>query len=224
MKKILLGLVALFCALSIHAQETESETTTAVEWNDNSFLSFDISTPLLGKAARYNIGYVHHLKNRWKVGMHVGYGNESINFLETNENMTLFEVRPAVYYFTNPERKSPIYYGVELYYVNQQDTRVNGDYNAEGPEGSFAYDRADFKREKYGLNLTFGVVMNLTEKLKLNFFYGMGPRVRQISYTNAVNLRPTDGGDNFIYRSGSEREGYSLGLDANLGLKLFYKL
>jgi hypothetical protein len=222
MKKIFLSLAALFFAMSIHGQETEA--TTLVQWDESSFLSFDISTPLLGNAARYNLGYVHHLKNRWKVGMHLGYGNESINPLETNENSKWFELRPALYYFTNPERKSPIYYGVELYYVNQQDTRLNGDYNADGPQGSLAYDRADFKREKYGLNFTFGVVMNLSEKLKLNFFYGMGPRVRQIAYSNAVNLRPVDDSDNFIFTPGSEREGYALGLDFNVGLKLFYKI
>lgn len=223
MKKYYLGLMTLFCTLSIYAQETETDTT--VDWDESSFVSFDISTPiLLGDASRYNVGFVHHLKKRWKVGMHVGYGNESISIHETNIDFKLFEVRPALYYFTHPERKSPLYYGVELYYVNQQDTRLNGDYNADGPAGSFAYDRADFKREKYGLNITFGVITNITEKLKLNFFYGMGPRVRQITYSNAINLRPSDGSDNFLFTRGSEFEGYSLGLDVNLGVKLFYKI
>jgi len=223
MKKIFLGLLALFYALSIHAQETKIDTTAAVEWDESSFVSFDVSTPILGNA-RYNLGYVQHLKNRWKVGVHLGYGNASIVVADVNENLELFEVRPTLYYFTNPERKSQIYYGIELYYLNQQDTRLNGDYNADGPGGSFAYDRADFKREKYGLNLTFGVLMNLTEKLKLNFFYGMGPRVRHISYSNIVNQRPTENNEDWFYTRGSEFEGYALGLDLNVGLKLFYKI
>lgn len=223
MKNAFLILLVFLSVASTHAQETATEIKTV--WDESSYFSFDISTPIvLGDASRYNLGYVHHLKDRWKVGMHLGYGNESISLYETNENMKLFEVRPTIYYFTNPERKSPIYYGVELYYVNQQDTRVNGDYNAEGPGGNIAYDRADFKREKYGLNLTFGVVTNITDKLKLNFFYGMGPRVRQNTYSNLVGQRPSGGNNDYFIIRGSEFEGYSLGLDINLGLKLFYVL
>ncbi|MEQ3654629.1 MAG: hypothetical protein ABNH00_02080 [Dokdonia sp.] len=225
MKKYLFLVATLWCTV-LWAQHSERLLSDSLVWDTHSYISFDLSSPLLlGETSRYNIGYIHHLKDRWKVGAHLGYGNEDINLNESEEDYRFFEVRPTLYYFTNPERNAPIYYGLELYYVNQQETRLSGEFLPEDGGVLQNYDRAQFQREKYGLNFTFGVITNITNRLKINFFYGMGPRIRQNSYTNIVNQRPAqfEDEDGWIV-SGSRFEGYALGLDINAGIKLFYRM
>lgn len=225
MKNYLFLVAMLWCTM-LWAQENKPPVSDSLAWDTNSFISFDISSPiLLGETSRYNIGYIHHLKDRWKIGGHIGYSNESISLSDSEQDYRFFELRPALYYFTNPERNAPIYYGLELYYVNQQETRFSGQFTPENGGVLQAYDRANFKREKFGLNITFGVIANLTNRLKLNVFYGMGPRIRQIGYTNIVNQRPAQfEDDNGWFVSGSRFEGYALGLDFNAGIKLLYRI
>ena len=73
MKKLLLLIV--LCITTISFGQNEDEKPDYPNAN-NSYLSFDLSTPINIVAPRYRFGYIHSLNESWRIGADIGFGSE----------------------------------------------------------------------------------------------------------------------------------------------------
>lgn len=177
-------------------------------------------------APRLRIGYIQHLAPHWKAGFDMGYGTKSLAFLTSDTNVgtdySLWEIRPELHYIFNPEAKTLKYLSVELFYIDQDHVFENGDYTSENNR-NFRYDRADFKRQKYGMHFKFGLFLDIGKRAGFNFFGGIGFRVADKKYDNVVNARQDDIFKEW-FNGPYEVEGKTFRVNPSLGIKFYYKL
>ncbi|MGK0385911.1 MAG: hypothetical protein ACI849_000516, partial [Patiriisocius sp.] len=92
------------------------------------------------------------------------------------------------------------------------------------------YDRADYQRKKYGAHFKFGVFIPFghANRVGINVFTGVGFRVKENLFTNIQNPVSSNGdfyeNDDWFWNPYYRIEGRTLGFNATLGFKLFYKL
>ncbi|QCX02217.1 hypothetical protein FGM00_19620 [Aggregatimonas sangjinii] len=219
MKRSIFYLLVLLLGAQMFSQKAD----TNPDFNTNSYISIN-PLPLADPfTPRLRVGYVQHIKNRIKVGVDIGYGNDvHKRNQEAGESYRLWELRPEVYYVLKPEAKTIKYISAEFFYINQENRFVNGDYEREDGV-DIDYDSADYERQKYGMHLKFGLFLDIGKRLGFNFYGGVGFRFRNNEYTNVVN--PQEGNVIREWYVGSEvEEGSDFRLNPSLGFKFYYKL
>lgn len=223
MKKLLylLLLVSSIGMGQTEMQVTSDVTTTAVDYiTFNPLASVDFTTP------RYTFGYVRTLNERWKAGIHAGYGSDAISFRfgldDDRKNYSLFEIRPEVYYVLEQRRKATPYLSFELQYLQHKERFLDDYYLADNRYNRVEYTQADLTRNKYAATLKFGSFFDLGGKIGLNAFYGIGVRTRDNSFDRIIN--PTfnpDAGDD-AYFSGIQdyyrKKGSVFGVNVVIGI------
>lgn len=91
----------------------------------------------------------------------------------------------------------------------------------EQGESDIRYDKADYLRQKYGLNLKAGILVASTRRIGLDVYTGIGLRIRNNQYSNLVNPREEEGDFREMDLSSYLlEEGSSLGFNLAVGLKL----
>ncbi len=228
MKKFILPI--LFCVATLTFGQNESEKIDYPN-ADKSYLSFDLSTPINFVAPRYRFGYIHSLSENWRIGADIGFGSELTTWKlivdDDNDNYLLVEGRFELYHIVNPTKRVNIYISGEAYIIHHEEVYYNGEYETEDQGLYIYYDRADFKRKKYGFNLKFGVMVPFGDKVGMNAYIGFGPRIRDVTFSNIVN--PNEFYDYYDDESAwwdlqYKEEGTDLGFNFALGLKFFFVL
>jgi len=195
MKKLNAFALVLFLLLNCFSTKAQEEETP----KKAGFITFNMTSPLLSYAPRWDVGYYRHLNERWLLGVEVGYGNygSAINFKMDYEviekDYQLFEIRPEVIYIMTPNRKSKRFFSGELYYISHTDHFTTDSYEA----GNYRYrfEQADYKRIKYGVNLNYGMIINFTKNFGIIPKIGFGWRFRDVKYSNQVGLVESLNGD-----------------------------
>jgi len=197
------------------------------EENKNSYITLSLWPIADPYAPRFRAGYIQHVSAHWKVGLDLGLGTENTSLIPKTNNIgidyQLWEVRPEFYYVFNPSAKTLKYLSAELFYIDQQHVFVDGDYSPEDSAVDFRFDRADFDRQKYGMHIKFGLLLNLGKHLGFNFYGGLGFRIADKQYSNFINREEAD-----IFRewfsSPYTNEGSDFLPNPSLGIKFYYKL
>ncbi len=223
---IFISLAILLSTLTLNAQENVSIEDSPAKLE--SFFTFDVFSSLNTYSPRWRVGFIRDIDPKWKVGLNLGYGNKNISYTyfadKFEEDYKLWEIRPELYYVRKRSQKATTYASFELYYINHKDVFHNSSYiPVEG--GCLSYDRADYLRQKYGFNVNIGTFSNLGRKLGLNFYTGIGLKIRNNSFSDIINPESTeclerDMYDDFEYR---QKEGLRAGFNFSIGLKLFLK-
>ena len=227
LRKIFISLTIILSILNLNAQENVNIKDSHTK-NESCF-TFDIFSSLNKDSPRWRVGYVRDIDSKWKVGLNLGYGNKNISYTQYIDEMfekdyKLWEIRPELYYVMKRSEKATAYGSFELFYINHKDVFHNSSYiPVEG--GCFSYDQADYLRQKYGFNVNIGTFSNLGRKLGLNFYTGVGLKIRNNSFSDIINPEPSecferDMYDDFEYR---QKEGLKAGFNFSIGLKLFLK-
>ncbi|MDT0555092.1 hypothetical protein [Patiriisocius hiemis] len=226
MKKVVFILIA-FVSLSCYAQKENIVTDTLQK---ESYILLNITTPLDPIAPRYRMGYVSQVTPNWRVGLALGYGNNEINAFGNDgrieEDYTLWEVRPQVYYMFEPSNKKRPYFSGELFYINHTDNFSDTFYIPENNENDIIrYDNIDYKRQKYGVNFKFGFMFKLIGEFGLDTYIGTGIRVRTVSFSNVINPRIDENFDDELGFGNSyfREEGTVVGVNFTFGANLFYR-
>lgn len=223
MKYFKIGLLFLISHLYVSAQSSNAQETLT---SNNSYITFNPTTIADPFAPRLRAGYIQNLSTKWKIGAEMGYGNKGMTFLTSDVNTgieySLWEIRPEVFYILNPERKTVKYFSAELFYINQSNVFVDGDFrDASGTD--FDFDRANFTRQKYGLHLKYGLFLDIGKRMGLNFFGGLGFRYKNNTYSNVIN--PVENSRNReLFLSPHDVDGNGVNVNLSLGLKLYYKI
>lgn len=215
MKKILLLFFILTLSNQFSAQSEDYKSIITV----STFSPF--------RDQRYNVGYIQKLSERWWIGVEIAYGADGLtpisigNFEGKNR---IFEIRPEVFYSLSPQSRLKHFVSAEVFYLNQSGKGVSGNYYERNDDYYF-FDSADYRREKYGLNINYAILLH-RETSWFGFMpkIGFGIRQRNISYSNMIGKvtgDPPIDGLPFDYQL--NREGSNLGLNFNIDMKLIFK-
>ena len=229
MKIALLPLLFVF-SITLFAQNenTSDEFPNAKA----SYLTFDLATPVDPIAPRFRVGYIQSLNKELRISVDLGYGNESTTVrmynIDDSDNYRLVEARTEVYYIFNPTKKVNHYISGELYFVQHREDIRDDFYKINNSNIRVRYDFAEYEREKYGFNLKYGVMIPFGTKVGMNIYVGAGPRYRNVSFSNIINLDEYeyhDDDDDWEFFVGHYRkEGKRYGFNLAFGFKLFYRL
>jgi hypothetical protein len=227
MKRFILPI--LFSVSTLIFAQNENEKTDFPN-ADNSYLSFDLTTPIDFITPRYRFGYIHSLNQNWRIGVDLGIASDWATWVQVEdtdtENYFLVEARFEFYHILNPTRRVNTYISGETYFIHHEEDYYNSEFESDDQGITIRYDRADFKRKKYGFNLKFGVMIPFGNRVGMNAYIGAGPRVRNVTFSNVVN--PIESFDNYDddgwWDPQYKEEGTELGFNFALGFKFFYVL
>ena len=194
--------------------------------NNESYFTIDLISPFYINqevfTPRWRLGYIKNLNSKYKIGIDFGYGNKSISVISADDKYKLWEIRPELYYILNPERKTLKYFALELFYLNQNQKFTSETYLSE-TDGYLRYDSADYKRNKFGVIPKFGMFINISNRIGLNIYTGIGIKIRNNDYSNVLNAEEIIDFQEHISPYFRE-EGTQLGIEFSLGLKLYYRI
>uniref|UniRef100_UPI00404AEEA8 hypothetical protein n=1 Tax=Flavobacterium sp. TaxID=239 RepID=UPI00404AEEA8 len=224
---LLIVLLILFGSHSFAQEKIEREF--------NSIITFSSFSPIVNYAPRWNLGYIRKIDKRYWLGLELGYGSKdiSVNFAEDGgwikNDYKIFEIKPELYFDLRPNSKLKHLLSVEFQYVNHTDKFNNSWYFDLNDKTYYNYDFADYKRIKYGINVNYNLIFNITKNLSLMPKIGIGYRKRDVQYSNIVNRIE----DEFFEKEGFvapdvngflRDNGDIGGFNFNLDLRIIYKL
>ena len=230
MLRFLQRIVSITCFLVLVFQITQvNGQNDSIKSSNDSYISFDLTTLLDSRAPRLRASYFKDINSHWKIGTAVGYGNRGLSFFAGNNNSDriqddykLWEVRPEIIWIENPEDEDKRYLSLELFYVNHTDVLLQGEFRQDGL--IVPYNSVDYQRQKYGLNIKYGFILDINDRLSFNLYSGLGFRIRNNVFKNA------DISDDFFSRNifggikYREQGGSDFNYNFPLGLKLLYRL
>mgnify|MGYP000851672461 FL=1 len=227
-KNFLLFLFVIGFGKFISAQEKSSDERKNVI--TFSVLSAALSPP------RWTFGYIYKLNERYWIGSEIGYGSyHSIPLshkpkYKINEDYQLFEIRPEFFINLSENKRVKHLISSEFFYIHHTDHLENGEFYRKDDQNFsylYSYDTADYKREKYGINLNYNVFIQLHKGLILMPKVGLGVKNRNVKYSNITNLESVDTRIFDYFMSGLEnhykKEGSSTDFNLNLNFKIGYQ-
>lgn len=221
MKKLLI--TVLLFPLGILAQKDKD-----IEPRNESFITTDFVSPFYFhystnfSTPRWRIGFIRNINEKTKIGIDVGYGNVNNSIIITGDKYSLWEIRPEYFRIINPKRKTLKYFALEAFYINQNEKFITQSFFNEQND-YMTFDRADYNRQKIGIIPKFGMFINLSNRIGLNLYTGVGVNYRMNKYRNFVNLREREFDEEHFtpyYRNA----GNKIGIEFTLGMKLYYRI
>jgi hypothetical protein len=222
---LLIVLLILFGSHSFAQEKIEREF--------NSIITFSSFSPIVNYAPRWNLGYIRKIDKRYWLGLELGYGSKdiSVNFAEDGgwikNDYKIYEIKPELYFDLRPNSKLKHLLSVEFQYVNHTDKFNNSWYFDLNDKTYYNYDFADYKRIKYGINVNYNLILNITKNLALMPKIGIGYRKRDVQYSNIVNRIEDEffEEEGFVDVNGFLRDNGDIGgFNFNLDLRIIYKL
>lgn len=134
---------------------------------------------------RYRIGLEYISDKQLGYTVDIGYGNHTLNrwrFSDKNRVYSLFEIRPEIKYLFLRHRNHFLYGAIEGFYINENKILGSGHYQRENADFEIRFDRAKFRRQKYGARLKLGLNLSVFERFSLDVYGGFGVAHRNISY------------------------------------------
>jgi hypothetical protein len=223
-------LMLIFNTSLLTAQRSEKGSTI----NASSYITFNLLSSANPFNPRYRIGYIQNINSKWKLGLDVGFGTRKLswstsgfitNYLTSfggaiEDDYRLWEIRPELYYILNPDKNTIQYVSTELFYIHHHDV-YNTDY-IDQKNGEFSYyERANFLRQKYGLNINYGMIIKPWKRLGINLYTGLGFRLRNNTFTDVINPIPWHD-PREVAVDYNEHEGLISGFNFSAGFKLYY--
>ena len=165
----------------------------------NGFVGIDIYPVNPYTAApRWTVGYHHRINERYFAGLKFGYADDAlINNIWYNaldENYHSFYISGELIYLVKPlaipEDKGhwKMFFFSDMYYISHKETLINKDYIPENTDEYISFERADYEREKYGINLGTGFFIPIYNSIYLIPKAGIGPSIRNVQFENISGI------------------------------------
>lgn len=129
-------------------------------------------------------------------------------------------------------KTSPFYIGIQIgYIVRKFDNLKSGNYfiNSGFNSDSYSYSSASIKSNVFISTLQTGIISNISRKMKVEIFGGIGVRNINTNYSNIINNNkntnyayPKCG--SFISNDAYLFNGFVKALQINFGIRLLYKI
>lgn len=170
----------------------------------------------------FRAGFKIFTFNKLSLGSDFGYG-EDFMYYNDNEvsNYSYLSFRPELDFSIIRNKEHNLYIGLEYYYYNKENTIQNHSiYLIDG--SSIFFKKADYIKQKEGLNLKLGLTIYTKSHFLLDFYTGFGYRQKFSEYTNIVN------GTYYSYQTcefcAIEKIGFIQGTNFSLGAKIGFYL
>lgn len=138
------------------------------------------------------IGVERVTGGRWSYGLSAGVGDSPVTtMLMSNDRRTgykLWEIRPELKFYLLQREDMGWYLAAEGLYVNSSYTSGSSYYILSWSE-KVAFDKAEFRKEKFGGISKMGVKFLVGRKLTLDLFSGLGMARTHVSYSDVENPR-----------------------------------
>ncbi|SDL53206.1 hypothetical protein SAMN05421823_106256 [Catalinimonas alkaloidigena] len=163
---------------------------------------------------------------RWGVALDVGTGHGlTARGMGVASSYHFLEIRPQVKYYVPNSTSYPtrMYVGLEGFALQSRATLHDGQYERwEGRhyEGMIAFERADYHRQKWGVQALVGVQYTWA-RLRVDGYTGVGFRQRQTTFGHVLGPREEAAVNDFDVL-GHDRSGRAAGLNLALGVKVGY--
>ena len=157
-----------------------------------TYLTANIITPINPQSARWRMGLITSVHDRWMIGLDVAYANENIVPVTPRgfEHYRLYDVRPEVYYIMSSTTRTKQYGSVSLCYLNQSGLIMNGYYPTDGlQETKIAFDQAEYRRIKHAIHFKVGLIDQFWRRLGFNAYFGGGLLTQIKTLGQIVNPR-----------------------------------
>lgn len=218
----------ILCLLLLLPIGIFAQTTKSIEPRKENYITTDVFSTFFihyhGSyfTPRYRLGYIKNMAESTKIGIDIGYGNANSSLLKTGDAYALWEIRPEYYHIINPNRKTLQYFSLELFYIHQKEVFTTQSFFSDENE-YLTFDKANYKRHKMGMIAKYGMFVNISNRIGLNWYTGIGLNYRINNYNNFENLRPK------IYEEEHftpyyRKEGTKLGAEFTIGMKLYYRI
>lgn len=225
MKKILITSLLCLSLFQTQAQEQQIE--------NKNMIYFDIA-PLIVKPSRVTFGYMRNINDRIFVGGEIGYslfdGLGRMN--EKSEGYEQIQYRFEVGYILSPTWRVHHFMSLDFQHINHTETLYDGYFEGEnknqnGGEVYYDYDRVNYARLKNTFNINYGVFVYFNENKSVGVApkIGLGVKIVDVEFTEAVNLRENsnNGWDIFNFGNRYEREGSDVLPNVNFQVRFFFK-
>ncbi len=211
------------CAQTKRSTEPKNESYITTDLFSPFYIQGNLNGFINSGTPRWRVGYVKTLNPKAKIGLDIGYGSTNNSVIQTFDNYSLWEIRPEYYHIITYKRKTLKYVSLELFYLTQNEKFETQSFFSEQQRESFSFDNADYNRQKFGIIPKFGMLIKLSNKIRLNWYTGIGLNYRINTYSNFVNLTAIPFNEEHFppyYRN----EGTRIGAEFTAGLKLYYKI
>lgn len=138
------------------------------------------------------IGVERMTGSRWSYGLSAGVGNNPITTLlmkdDRRTNYQLWEIRPEIKFYLLQREDMGWYLAAEGLYVNSSYI-AGSSYYILSFDQKVVFDKAEFRKEKFGGINKMGVKFLVGRKLTLDLFSGLGLARTHVSYSDVENPR-----------------------------------
>lgn len=225
---VLLIFYACIQSLFCHSQETEK----------SFYVSSSLLTPTASQVPRWSFGAIYELNKKWLIGVDFEYGNYSLLFPGQKESTYIdlgyqsWLIQPQVYRVIKQSNSVTKYLSVDVFFTGHRDEFYDADkkenrYYLERGE-RIIYDEAKYHRTKVGLNLNYGVFMNISKRIGLDMSTGIGVRSLKVTYSDVINSESIGSGGDAGIRLGTnyymQLRGKHTSVNFNADLKAYYRL
>lgn len=221
-------LILGFIVISSLAQ-SQKEKSEEVISQKNHTITVNVLSPTVFLTPRIAVGYYYKLNSTYKVGLEIGYGNNSIDLYEGNQlssnQYRSYHIKPEIFYILNSERKSPKFISLDAEFVRHTDFDARTTvYNYDSNQ-SYYYENADYTRTKISINANYGMFVYFNSEKTFGMMpkIGIGMKYRSVSYDNQTysvmvieDERHTD------WYSSYYNEGKNVAFHFQIGLNLHF--
>lgn len=195
-----------------------------------SSVSFDVTSPFTPYASRIRMGYQQRLTDGVLMGLELGKSFQN-DFSETSylDDFNLFEARLNLNVGQYVWGRKKVYWGGELYLVQNQRYLENSSYYEASAEVVTQYQSAEWTRVKTGANLFYGILMPLSNHLMVDVYAGVGLRYRKNEFNNLTGIvvetyDPWEaGGLDYLNPAFGEGEDFGANFTAGVRLRWSFK-
>jgi hypothetical protein len=219
----------LFLTTIIFGQEGNTKS-------QNSIVTVSLLSPTYSYVPRWNIGYIRKIDQRLWAGIEIGYGNfkSSIGIAAGSDEFIynkykLFEIRPEIFYDLRPKSKLKYLLSAEIFFISHTDVLKNNWYYNTTSYLHYTFESAEYKRKKYGVNINYTMILNISKRIALSPKIGFGFKYRNVKFSNLLNAAQTTydyeqdnwtpSGNDYIKDSGTANN-----VNFNFDIKLAYRL
>ncbi|MCF6241100.1 MAG: PorT family protein [Bacteroidales bacterium] len=181
---------------------------------------------LIDYTPRWRIGFLYYNGAHWSYNLGLGLGNHKLNKQRADDMSLSYdylfsEIRPEIKYYFHPKKYFRYYVSGEVFAIFMFDTKTNAYYHKKNANLIVYYDRAEFYKQKYGLNIKNGIELIAWSFLRFDFYLGLGIAYRNISYKNVIN--PNEG-EYYVFEEwwghAYKYEGQKINPNLTLGLNI----
>lgn len=187
---------------------------------------------LINSSPRFRFGIEYNVGSKLGYSLEIGAVKSFLNQGIVKNwsggiDYSFFELRPEIkyYFYKAADNFSSFYGATELFFIHKKDVLEHDHYYPGSSDAIIHYDKANYKKVKYGINIKGGIKQLFFKRFDLDLYGGIGVACKKIDYSNVVNPFYSDGKENGEFLPHRDKYiGKSVNFNVTFGLKIGFIL